>query len=491
MKDVIKINEKDNVIVALHDLKKGNTYDGITLLEDINRGHKIAITDIKENSNVVKYGMVIGHATRDIKKGEHVHVHNVKTNLSDIIEYKYNPHKIDIKKPEKSRKVNVYKRKDGQYGIRNEIWIIQTVACVSQQAKTIIERFKERYDTSKVDGIYTFDHPYGCSQLGDDHNTTKETLQNMVRHPNAGAVLILGLGCENNQVPVFLQDLNYYDSNRLRYLIIQNVEDEIEAGVKLLKELYNEIKDDKREEADISVLKVGLKCGGSDGLSGITANPLLGKFSDYLTSLGGTTIMAEVPEFFGAEQLLMNRAKNIDIYNKTVKMINDFKNYFIKHDQVIYENPSPGNKEGGITTLEDKSLGNIQKSGSNYITDILNITERIKEKGVNLISTPGNDLVSATAMAQAGAQLILFTTGRGTPYGTFVPTIKVGTNTEISTRKKNWIDFNAGKLVEDISMDELLENFIDLIVDVVNGKKTNNELNNFRQIAIFKFGVTL
>lgn len=491
MKKTILVNEKDTVAVALTELKKGEVVDGVTLLSDIKRGHKIALKDFKKGEEIVKYGMVMGSAKEDIKKGEHVHVHNVKTNLSDIITYSYNPYKIDLPKPTKKRTVNVYRRSDNTFGIRNELWIIQTVACVSQQSREMINRLKEEVDINLIDGVYTFDHPYGCSQLGDDHDVTKKTLQNMVRHPNAGAVLVLGLGCENNQVPEFIQDLNYRDPKRLRYLITQNVEDEIEEGVKLLKELFEEMKNDKREEQDISVLKVGLKCGGSDGLSGITANPLLGKFSDYLTSADGTTIMGEVPEFFGAEQLLMNRARNVKVYNEIVDLVNNFKNYFKAHNQVIYENPSPGNKEGGITTLEDKSLGNIQKSGSNYIDGVLDVTDRLNNKGVNLINTPGNDLVSCTAMAQAGAQIILFTTGRGTPYSSFVPTIKIGTNSEISNRKKNWIDFNAGRLAEDYSMENLLEELIDLVVDVANGKQTRNEINNFRYIAIFKDGVTL
>ena len=328
--------------------------------------------------------------------------------------------------------------------------------------------------------------------MGSDHTMTRTYLQNMVKHPNAGGVLVLGLGCENNQMKAFMETLGDYDKSRVRTLVCQEVEDEVAEGTKLLKELYDVMKDDVRTTHPISVLRVGLKCGGSDGMSGITANPLLGKFSDYMALNGGTTVLGEVPEMFGAEHLLMARAKDEETFKKVVDLVNDFKIYFKNHDQVIYENPSPGNKNGGITTLEDKSLGCTQKSGSTMVMDVIKMGERIKVNGLNLTSTPGNDLVATTTLGCSGCQMVLFTTGRGTPFGGFIPTVKVATNTAMATKKSNWIDFNAGALVGEKSMDELLSDFIDLICDIASGKKqTKNEINGFREISIFKDGVVL
>jgi len=491
MNPILKINKKDNVIVALRDINKGEVIDGLNILDDVPQAHKIAEHDIKNGEDIIKYGMPIGHAIEDIPQGGHVHVHNIKTNLEDLENYQYNPsfENIEIHKPE--RKINVYRRKNGDIGIRNELWIIPTVGCVNAIAGMIIDRFKAQVDTSEIDGVFTFGHSYGCSQMGDDHENTKVTLQNIAKHPNAGGVLILGLGCENNQIDVFKDTLGQYDNERVQFLNSQDVKDEINEGVKILTNLYHIMKNDKREEASISELKIGLECGGSDGFSGITANPLLGQFSDYITYYNGTTVLTEVPEMFGAETILMRRAKDEFTYFKIVDLINDFKDYYKKHDQVIYENPSPGNKKGGITTLEDKSLGCTQKAGGSVVTDVLKNGELLKTRGLNLLSAPGNDLIATTSLGMAGCHMVLFTTGRGTPYGGFVPTVKISTNTALFEKKPNWIDFNAGKLINEKSMDELLDEFINYIIEVSSGKKVNNELNNFREIAIFKSGVTL
>lgn len=492
MNDYIVIHQTDNVAVVLRPFKKGEVVEGITLLEDIPQAHKVALKTIACGENIIKYGSPIGHATKDIKPGEHVHTQNVATNLDDVIEYKYEPSYPPVLGYKSDRTVDVYPRKSGEYGIRNELWIVQTVGCVSGMARDIIEQFKAKYDTSEIDGIYTFQHPFGCSQMGGDLELTRTLLQDMVKHPNAGGVLVLGLGCEENQVSKFKETLGEYDKDRTEFLVSQEVEDEVSAGVELLKKLYDKMKNDKRVTKPLSVLRIGLKCGGSDGMSGITANPLLGRFSDFLSLNEATTILGEVPEMFGAEKLLMARAKDLETFEKIVKLINDFKNYFKSHHQVIYDNPSPGNKAGGITTLEDKSLGCTQKGGASKVNGVLAMGERVKEKGLNLITTPGNDLMAVTTLAAAGCQMVLFTTGRGTPFGGFVPTVKVATNTKLATMKKNWIDFNAGDLVDKMSMDQLLENFIDLICDVASGKKqTQNEKNNFREISIFKDGVTL
>ena len=421
-----------------------------------------------------------------------MHTNNVATNLDDIIKYEYKPAYPPVLGYKSDRKVMLYERKNGECGIRNELWIVQTVGCVSGIAKDIIDNFKAKYDTSDIDGIYTFSHPFGCSQMGGDLELTKIFLQDMVKHPNAGGVLVLGLGCEENLVSKFRDTLGEYDSERTRFLVSQEVEDEIEEGTKLLKELYDKMKNDKRVEKPLSALRIGLKCGGSDGMSGITANPLLGRFSDFLSINGGTTVLGEVPEMFGAEKLLMARAKDSQTFDEIVNLINTFKKYFKDHNQVIYDNPSPGNKEGGITTLEDKSLGCVQKGGAAKVSGVLKMGDRIKTNGLNLISTPGNDLVATTTLGCAGCQMVLFTTGRGTPFGGFIPTMKISTNTALYEKKKNWIDYNAGDLVDKKDMDQLLEDFIDLICDVASGRKqTKNEVNNFREISIFKDGVML
>lgn len=496
MKEFIKINECDNVIIALRDYKKDEVIDledeKITLLEDINRGHKIAIKNINKGENIVKYGLPIGYALEDIKVGNWVHTHNTKTNLKDLNSYSYTPKFTNRKLDLEDIKVNVYKRKNGDVGVRNELWIVPTVGCVNGIAQRIKDAFLAEVGELEIDNINVLTHNYGCSQLGEDHINTRIILQNTVKHPNAGGVLVLGLGCENNQVAEFERTLGEYDRERVKFLISQEVDDEIEIGKNILLDLYNQMKNDKREEASISAINFGLECGGSDGLSGITANPMLGYFSDYIIALGGTTVLTEVPEMFGAETLLMERCKDEETFEKCVHMINDFKEYFIKNGQEIYENPSPGNKKGGITTLEDKSLGCTQKSGTSKVIDVLKYGEILKEKGLNLLSAPGNDLVATTALAAAKCHLVLFTTGRGNPYGGYVPTVKISTNTQLYEKKRKWIDFNAGRIVtENMSFEEITKEFIDYIVLVINGEKTNNEKNRFQEIAIFKSGVTL
>ncbi len=485
----IIINSADNVAVALCDLKKGQTEQGVTLAEDITKGHKFALRDIKRGENIIKYGTPIAHATEDISAGRHVHTHNVKTNLNENLEYTYD--RVECALPEgRMRKVNVYRRKDGNVGIRNELWIIPTVGCVNGQAKEIVETFRQKYGEEGFDGIFTFTHPYGCSQLGDDHERTKFMLQKMVKHPNAGGVLVLGLGCENNQMDAFRAGLGEVDEKRIKFLVCQDVEDEISVGVELCRQIAEELRKDKREETDISCLKVGLKCGGSDGLSGITANPLVGLFSDYIVSVGGTSVLSEVPEMFGAEQQLMNRCVDRATFEKTVKLINDFKDYFRANGQPVGENPSPGNKAGGITTLEDKSCGCTQKSGSGHVTDVVFDDGLVTKKGLNLLNGPGNDMCAVTNLGAAGCHLVLFTTGRGTPFGGFIPTLKIATNSELAAKKPGWIDFNAGAVLE-TDFKTQLEKLIDLVVEVAGGKKTKNEINNTKEIAIFKTGVTL
>jgi altronate hydrolase len=494
MSKFIKINPADNVVVAVENLYAGeqvNIDDEIIVLQDnITAGHKIALRNFALGDNIIKYGLPIGHASKDIASGGLINEKNIKTNLEGILKYSYNPLPAPILKSEKQLMFKGYRRKNGDVGIRNEIWIIPTVGCVNgiinELAKTLREEVRD-----EVDAVVAYPHNYGCSQLGDDHENTRKILQNMVLHPNAGGVLIVGLGCENNQPETFRKGLGDYDADRVKFLVAQEVGNEYEEGMKLLREIYSVVSNDKRTDVPLSELRVGLKCGGSDGFSGITANPLLGTFSDFLVSQGGTTILTEVPEMFGAETLLMGRCQNREIFDKTVHLINDFKQYFMMNNQPVYENPSPGNKAGGISTLEEKSLGCTQKSGSSTVKDVLMYGERLKTKGLNLLSAPGNDLVASTALAASGCHIVLFTTGRGTPFGTFVPTMKISTNSLLFNNKPGWIDFNAGTLLEGESMKSLGERFVQFVIETANGKYVNNEKKNYREISIFKTGITL
>ena len=492
----IKIHALDNVAVALADLAEGTEVSvdnqTVTLRQDVARGHKFALTDIAKGANVIKYGLPIGYALADIAAGEHVHAHNTRTNLSDLDQYRYQPDFQDLPAQAADREVQIYRRANGDVGVRNELWILPTVGCVNGIARQIQNRFlKETNNAEGTDGVFLFSHTYGCSQLGDDHINTRTMLQNMVRHPNAGAVLVIGLGCENNQVAAFRETLGDIDPERVHFMICQQQDDEIEAGIEHLHQLYNVMRNDKREPGKLSELKFGLECGGSDGLSGITANPMLGRFSDYVIANGGTTVLTEVPEMFGAETLLMNRCENEELFEQTVNLINDFKQYFKDNHQTIYENPSPGNKKGGISTLEDKSLGCTQKSGSAAVKGVLSYGERVHTPGLNLLSAPGNDLVAATALAASGAHIVLFTTGRGTPFASPVPTVKISSNSTLAGKKKNWIDFNAGVLVEDAELEETGQKLFDYVIDVASGKKVRSEEAGFHDMAIFKQGVTL
>lgn len=491
----LKINPEDNVAVAIQNLSAGETLnvDGqeVTLLEEIPAGHKFSLKDLATDENVVKYGYAIGHARTAIALGAWVNEKNIKTNLDGLLEYTYNP---KLEYPEIANRnltFKGYRRANGEVGIRNEVWVVPTVGCVNGTVNQLVDALKAETGGKGVDSIMGWPHNYGCSQLGGDHENTRKVLRNLVKHPNTGAVLVVGLGCENNQLPAFREFLGEFDSNRIKFMETQKVGDEFEEGMKLLREVYEVAAKDERVDVPLGELKVGLKCGGSDGLSGITANPLLGLFSDFLVAQGGTSVLTEVPEMFGAETILMNRCETTELFDKTVHLINDFKDYFIKNDQPIYENPSPGNKAGGISTLEDKSLGCTQKCGKSVVKDVLMYGDTIKTKGLNLLSAPGNDLVAATALASSGCQIVLFTTGRGTPFGSFVPTMKISTNSTLAANKPGWIDFNAGVIVEDKTMEETLESFIEYIIKVASGEKVNNEKKNYREIAIWKAGVTL
>ena len=489
----IKINPDDNVAVALEDLEAGTLVEGVVLQGPVPRGHKIVLWDLHEGDNVVKYGFPIGHVTKDAPAGTMIDHTCIHTNLEGLLDYSYSPSLVEVAPSEKKRTFRGFRRAGGDVGIRNQIWIIPTVGCVNGVAQSIASRFNEeiRGRQGSVDAVVAFPHNYGCSQLGDDHQNTRTILADMVHHPNAGGVLVVSLGCENNQLDAFRELVGEVDGSRVKMFVCQKVDDEIEYGLSLVREIFEVCSKDEREEVPCSELKVGLKCGGSDGLSGITANPLLGVFSDWLVSQGGTTILTEVPEMFGAETILMNRCQDEKTFDKTVHLINDFKEYFMKSGQPVYENPSPGNKAGGISTLEEKSLGCTQKCGKSIVRGVLRYGERLSVKGLNLLSAPGNDLVASTALAASGCQLVLFTTGRGTPFGSFVPTMKISTNTALYDKKRSWIDFNAGVLAQDERMEEVSARFIDTVLAAASGEEVASERNGWREIAIFKTGVTL
>ena len=454
------INKLDNVDINLDD------------------GHKYALRDIKCGEDIIKYGNPIGHAVCDIKKGEHVHTHNVKTNLSGNLEYSYEPKFYDTPAVPTDRTFMGYVRENGDVGIRNEIWIVNTVGCVNKIAQKIAERTGAKY----------FPHPFGCSQLGDDQTITQLILRGMVNHPNAAGVLVLGLGCENNNIDVFKKVLGEYNPERVKFLNCQDADDDVEAGIEIVNELKAYAAKFERTPVHVSKLRIGLKCGGSDGYSGITANPLVGRLSDKVISHGGSCVLTEVPEMFGAEHLLMQRCESREVFDKTVKLINDFKDYYTRHNQVIYENPSPGNKKGGITTLEEKSLGCVQKGGLSKVVDVLDYGDVLTKNGLSLLNGPGNDIVAITNLMAAGVHIILFTTGRGTPVGSPVPTVKIATNHSLAERKANWIDFDASPT---LTGDPLTDQLFEYVVSVAEGRETRNEINDYREISIFKDGVTL
>lgn len=490
MPDFIKIHPADNVAVALKALPAGTVFEGIVALQDIPQGHKMALRAMEPGQQVMKYGFSIGHATASVMPGEWVHTHNMKTNLSREEAYTYNP-KIQFPEPKTPDTFMGYRRNDGSVGIRNEIWIIPTVGCVNDIAKVLAAQNQDLVKGS-VDGLYCFPHPFGCSQTGADHAQTRKLLTSLAKHPNAGGVLVLGLGCENLTREQFTEELGQFDKDRIRFLVCQEVSDEMEAGRAILETIANFASQFRREPIPASELVIGMKCGGSDGLSGITANPVVGRFSDMLVAQGGSTVLTEVPEMFGAEGFLMDRCINEEVFQKAADMLNGFKDYFLRHGEVVYENPSPGNKAGGITTLEDKSCGCVQKGGNAPIVDVIGYGDRVTEKGLNMLYGPGNDLVSSTALTAAGAHLVLFTTGRGTPFGAPAPTLKIATNTPLATKKDGWIDFNAGVVADGTETLEAAANHLmELILETACGKLTKAEEKGFREISIFKDGVVL
>ncbi len=492
----IKIDPKDTVVVCLQSKKKGDVIEvdgrAITVCQDTPAGHKILLSDTPAGTDIIKYGYPIGHAKVGLKAGDWVNENNLKTNLAGTLAYEYKPVAESLAIKDEKRTFKGYVRKNGDVGVRNELWIVPTVGCVNGIAEKLASKMRNETGGRGIDSVYAWHHNYGCSQLSGDHENTRKVLRDIVLHPNAGGVLVLGLGCENNQPDKFAELLGDYDKERIKFLVVQQVEgNELEVGMDLLRQLYATACKDVRVDVPVSKLRVGLKCGGSDGFSGITANPLVGRFSDWLVAQGGTTVLTEVPEMFGAETILMNRCKTEDLFRKTVSMVNDFKEYFLSHGEPVGENPSPGNKAGGISTLEDKALGCTQKCGRAPVSGVLEYGDRLQCNGLTLLSAPGNDLVASTALASAGCHIVLFTTGRGTPFGTFVPTMKIATNPTLAANKPNWIDFSAGQLVEGKDWNEVVPQFIDKILAVASGERTRNEENDYREIAIFKNGVTL
>lgn len=490
MTDFIRIHPGDNVAVALKPIPAGTVFLGVAAGQDIPQGHKMALTALAPGEQIVKYGFPIGHARQEIPAGAWVHTHNMATNLSGQLEYTYTPACV-YPAPVPAPCFQGYRRKDGKVGIRNELWILPTVGCVNDVAKALAAENQDLLRGS-VEGLYAFPHPFGCSQTGEDHARTRRLLAALAQHPNAGGVLVLGLGCENLTHEQFVEELGAYDRNRIQFLTCQQVEDEMAAGRQALTALAEYAGQFRREPIPASELIVGMKCGGSDGLSGVTANPTVGRFSDRLIAMGGSTVLTEVPEMFGAEGFLLNRCRNEAVFQKAVDMINGFKDYFLRQGEAVYENPSPGNKAGGITTLEDKSCGCVQKGGSAPIMDAIGYGCQVQSRGLNLLYGPGNDLVSSTALTAAGAHLILFTTGRGTPFGAPAPTLKIATNTPLAQKKSGWIDFNAGVVADGgCTLDQAAEQLMQLVLETASGQQTQAERKGYREISIFKGGVVL
>jgi altronate hydrolase len=492
---VLRLHPADNVVVALTQLDAETevSIDGRSLLvrDDIPVGHKIALTDLHEGVMVLKYGEPIGRATRPVTRGSWLHSHNMKTNLAGTVEYRYEPVTDWPQVTGIAAEFDGYRRSNGAVGTRNEVWILNTVGCVNRSAESIARICTDELG-EQIDGVHYFPHPHGCSQSGNDLDNTRRILAGLLEHPNAGGVLLLGLGCEDNQIESLLQVAGDIDPARFRHFNSQDVDDEVEHGVALVRELAHVMRQDRRSPHPVSDLIMGLECGGSDGLSGVTANPLVGRVADLITAQGGGAILSEVPEMFGAEQTLMNRAASETVFQDIERLINDFKRHFQQHGRPIYENPSPGNMDGGLTTLEEKSLGAIRKGGGARVVEVLRYGERKAAPGLALLETPGNDAVSTTAMVAAGATVLLFTTGRGTPLGSPVPTIKVSTNTVVYAKKPRWIDFNAGSLLDSSAeMDDLEAALFELLLDIASGRKrANNERHGYRDIAIWKTGVT-
>ena len=484
---LFQIDPRDDVATALRDLAAGEEALGVVLSEPVAKGHKVAVKPVAAGRPVFKFGFPIGRATRDIALGEHVHTHNVATALEASGSYSYRPSPAPSPDPGDERTFEGYRRADGRVGTRNEIWVIPTVGCVARTAQKIAEHAALRH-AGRVDGVHAFAHPFGCSQLGEDLAGTRHILAALAGHPNAGGVLIVGLGCESNQTGKLLPAIA--EGANVRTLGAQIAQDEIEEGLALIDELVGIAAQAKREPVPLSELVLGVKCGGSDGFSGLTANPLVGRMSDRVTAAGGTAILTEIPEIFGAEQLLMERSANQGVFGGIVELVNDFKRYFTDHGEAVSENPSPGNIAGGITTLEEKSLGAVQKAGRATVTDVLHYGERVRERGLTLLEAPGNDAVSSTALAAAGATAILFTTGRGTPLGFPVPTIKIASNSDLAARKPGWIDFDAGRVLEE-GMEPVADALLDTIRAIASGRQTAAERNDEREIAIWKRGVTL
>ena len=492
----VRVRPTDDVAVAVDALEPGDVIvvgDGrVAVRESVPAGHKVALRAMRDGEVVHKYGWAIGRTTTPVEAGGWIHSHNLKTRLEGTLEYSYEPVPRPELFPGPQRTWEGYQRADGRVGTRNEVWVINTVGCVNWAAEKIARSANEQF-AGVIDGVRAFAHPYGCSQLGDDLGHTRQVLAGLMRHPNAGGVLVLGLGCENNQLDALLAEAGDVDRSRIRFFNMQDVFDEVQSGVSALNELVERMRDDRRATVPASALVLGNKCGGSDGFSGITANPLVGRVADRLTATGGTVLLTEVPEMFGAERVLMNRAASEAVYRDVVAMVNSFKEYFLRHGQPVYENPSPGNKAGGLTTLEEKSLGAIQKGGSSTVTSVLRYGQQVRTPGLALLEAPGNDGVSSTAMVASGATVLCFTTGRGTPLGFPAPTIKVSSNSEIARKKPHWIDFDAGHLLDDPgAMDETADRLLSFVLDVASGRtQTNNERNDVREIAIWKEGVTL
>ncbi len=491
----MRAHVSDDVAAALRDLTAGEIADieGVptVLREDIPAGHKFALRHLERGEAVRRYGADIGIMSEPAQRGALVHSHNLATALIGEVAYARDTgdaaHAASTARSLPAWRG--YRRADGRWATRNEIWLLPTVGCVAPLVEDIA-REANALHAGKLDGIVGFGHPHGCSQLGDDLAGTRAALAGLCDNPNAGGVLLIGLGCESNQLDDLVALVPEGSRAKIRMMRAQEPGDEHERALELIAQLVEELAPLEREEAPAAALTVGLKCGGSDALSGLTANPLLGRFTDQLVASGGKAVLTEIPEIFGAERALFSRAVSREVFEAAGALLNRFKRYFLEQGQPVSENPSPGNIAGGITTLEEKSLGAVQKGGNAPLVDVLDYGAAAQVPGLTLLEAPGNDAVSSTALAAAGATLIVFTTGRGTPLGFPVPTVKVSSNSQLAQSKAGWIDFDAGRVLGE-GTGAVSEDFARRMIAIASGERTAAERSGQRVIALWKRGVTL
>lgn len=492
---IIQLHANDNVVVARTPIPCGTTltidHRTFVATQDIPPGHKVAVAEIASSSPVVKYGQIIGYASASIASGDWVHVHNLVAKRSEF-NYDFSTELCPAPTPDRIRTFQGYKRTDGQFGTRNYVALISTVNCSATTARYVAAELAKTDLTPfpNVDGIVPLVHKGGCAMSfgGEDHLQLNRTLAGFATHPNIAACLILGLGCETAQASHLQREhgliqLGSHSSlgNVDRPMIVNiqevgGVRKTVDHVVGILRDLLPAANDVRREPLPVSRLKVALECGGSDGNSGITANPALGVASDLLVAQGGTVILSETPEIYGAEQMLTKRAVNRSVGEKLLERIRWWEDYAQRHNASIDNNPSVGNKLGGLTTIFEKSLGAIAKAGTTPLQAVYRYAEPINEPGFVIMDSPGFDPASVTGKVASGAQIVVFTTGRGSCFGCKPsPTIKVATNTPMFNRMRDDMDIDAGRILDGTSVQAVGEEIFERIIATASGSPTLSE----------------